>query len=106
MMREVVDDGDAVHLRFDFETALHALECLQRGGDCIFWNSAGESESGRRGGVPNVVFAGKGELEVGPLFAIVKDGPGGTVGNEAEVGHFPIRSSARAVAIDRAEGLR
>ena len=36
MMREVVNDGDAVHLRFPLQPPLHALESLQRRRDFSF----------------------------------------------------------------------
>ena len=105
MMRKVVDDGDAVHLRLDFEATLHALESLQRGGDGFFGNAAGSGQ--RRGGgrVPDVVFAGQRKFEVGPGLTVVQDGPGGAGGFEAQVGDPPVRARAGAIALDRAEGF-
>ena len=48
MMREVVDDGDAVHFGPHFEAALHALECFQRSGDCSLRNAAARRPEQRR----------------------------------------------------------
>ena len=75
MMREVVDDGDAVDLRLHFEAALYALECLQRGGDRFFRNAAGCCQRGRRGRVPDVVFTGQRKFEVSPCSAVVQNCP-------------------------------
>ena len=57
MMREVVDDRDAIHLRLNFQTPLHALEGLQRRRNLFFRDSIGRSQSRSRGRVPHVVFA-------------------------------------------------
>ena len=80
MMGEVVDDGDAVDLRFHFETALYALECFEGGGDFFFRNAVGERHHGGCGCVPDVVFAGQGEFEIGPGTIFVQHGPGGFPG--------------------------
>ena len=41
MMREVIDDRDAIDLGLHFEAALHALESLERVGDGFFRHAAG-----------------------------------------------------------------
>src|SRR5579864_8455470 len=105
MMREVIDDGDAVDLGFHFKATLHALESFERGGDGVFANSAGGSESRGSGGVPDVVFAGKGKFEIGPRLVVVKNGPGGAPRGKAKICNSPIRARACAVAIDRTERL-
>src|SRR5579872_6661780 len=105
-MREVVDDGDAVDLGFDFEAALDAFEGLERGGDAFFRDAARKSESRGGGGVPDVVFAGQCEFEVGPGLVVVEHSPRSTAGIETEISDFPVGTRAGTIAIHRAECLR
>ena len=70
MMGEVVYDSDSVDLGFHLEPPLDAAEGCERLGDRCWRNAVIGSQ--RRGGsrVPDVVFAGERELEIGPRLAI------------------------------------
>src|SRR5580700_7357624 len=105
MMSEVVDDGDAIDLRLHFEATLHALEGLERGGNCLLRNVPGSGERGCRCCIPNVVLACQWEFEVGPRLAVVQNAPGGTRGLQTQVRDFPVRARAGPVTFDGAKRL-
>jgi hypothetical protein len=66
MMREVVDDGDAIHLSFHFQAPLYALERLKRSRDLLFCDAIRRGHRRSRRCVPHVVLAGQAETRNQP----------------------------------------
>src|SRR5271165_3540571 len=106
MMREVVDDGNAVDLRLHFQPALHALECLQSIGNGLFRNAAGGGKRGRGSRVPHVVFAGERKFETGPELAVVHNAPRRASWIQPQIRNSPVRTSTRTVTFDWTKCLR
>ena len=70
VVREVIDDGDAVDLRANFQPALDAAEGGEGLGDGGERDALSEGERGGGGGVQRVVRSGHGERELGPGLAL------------------------------------
>src|SRR5271167_1791105 len=56
VVREIVNDGDAVNHGANFKAPFYALKCLQPLGDLTCWNTAGCCNGCGRSSVPHVVF--------------------------------------------------
>jgi hypothetical protein len=102
---EVVDDGDAVNLRANFETPAHAAEAGKGFCDCFGGNSLPGSE--RRGccRVEGVVFAGHGQRELGPGLAGTQDAPVAGAVFEVQIGEAPRGVFAESVTINVTESM-
>ena len=105
MMREVINDGDAVHLRLNFQAPLHALERLQRRHNLLFRDAVPGSQRRCRGCIPHVVFARQRELKIHPGSTVVQHGPRSASRRQFQVSDSPVRVPPCAIALHGAKRL-
>ena len=99
MVREVINNGDAVHLGSNLQTSLYAFKSFKRGRDFLFRDAVSSGQSRGCSSVPDVIFAGQGKFKIRPGFAIAQHRPCGTCGFESQVGHSPCGVRGRAIAL-------
>ena len=104
MMSEIVNDGDAVNLGFDFQAAFHALKSLQCLRDCLRFDSIMRGHGGGGCGVKHVIFSGQRKLQVGPVIAFAQHRPRSTLRLILNTGNLPVRTALHAIALYWAEG--
>ncbi len=104
-MREVVNDGDAVHHRAHFQPALHALETGDRFLDCRCAQSLACGQ--RRGGgcIQRVVLACHLHFHPAPQSAAIPYLPTRQAFCIAQITNLPVRLIAEAIPLDAAECL-
>src|ERR1700739_2282918 len=106
MVSEVVHNGDPVYLCFDLQPALNAAESGKRLGNRCRSNAVMRCQGRGGGRVPDVVFSGQRELEIGPRLAVAQYRPRRPLGLELHVRDSPCGRLASAVAFDWAERFR
>src|SRR4029077_6291603 len=98
MMREIVDDGDPVHLRLHFQPPLHTLESLEGGLNRVLRDAASGSHRSRRRGVADVVLTGKAKFQVHTWLAALQIFPRGSRRLKTQVHNSPLRNRLHTVA--------
>src|ERR1700730_13238241 len=106
MMREIVDDRDAVDLSFYFQTALHALELFKCAGNNVYRNPVIRSHSRRRRGVPDVVFASQRKLKLRPGFSVLQDRPSSAIGFQLQICDPPCCVVRSSITLHGTKSLR
>src|SRR6266700_193571 len=106
MMRKIVDDGDAIDLGFDFQTAFDTLESLQSRGNLRYANTVVRSHRSRSCRVQDVVLTGQCKFKIRPLSARAKHLPRGRRRTDAYICDPPGRGLLHPVTLDWAKCLR
>src|SRR5262249_29465286 len=107
MMREIVENGDAIDLRLELQPALNALEVLQSLGNRRGLDAVVGGHRGSGGSIQHVVLASQGELELCPRLAPAHHGPTrpGNFVLKLKIGDLPVRTLLHSVTLDWAESL-
>src|SRR6266700_2539188 len=106
MVREIVNDGDAVHFCFHFQATLDALETLQGLRNDFQWDAVMCSQDSCRRSVPNVVLASQRKLKIRPGSAVSLDRPSGAIALKAKIRDTPHGTSGSAVTLHWTESAR
>src|ERR1051326_4755795 len=106
MVREVINNGDAVHFGDHFQAALHALEASE-----CFLNFLGlDAEVGchrsRSSSVEDVVGTGEWKLKFRPGLAVTINAPASLLAAKVEVARAPSGVRREHVELDRGESFR
>ena len=105
MMREVVDNGNAVHFRAHFEATLHALERLKRCSDLFFRNAVVEASAAAAVAFQTLYSPPRANSKSAPRLAFCSAQTRLCVGSRRKLATRHV-AFGRAIAFDRAEGLR
>src|SRR5882762_6686862 len=103
MMREVVDDGDTIDDRANFEAPLDAVKAGQRLTDCRDGHTVAEGKRSGCGGIQSIVFTGQRHLELSPHRAVMVDFPEALAIVVAQFFDAPVGICSEAVPLDATE---
>src|SRR4051812_20185303 len=103
VMREIVDDSDAIHLGLHLETALHGLKTLERLGDGARLDAVVRSHGSSCRRIEHVVFTGQRKGEMRPRLVVAQEPPTGLVRLEIHVGDAPVGAVLETVTLDLAK---
>src|SRR5579864_1738395 len=106
MMREIVNDGNAIHFGLNFEPSLDALKGAQGFADHLLRYPVPGGHRCGRGGIPHVVFSSERKFKVRPLFSFSYNRPARTIGRQAQIRNSPRRAFASAISFHRTKRAR